>query len=57
MKGRHSMIYAFKCTLCSLEFDLDLEIPQQTVKCPYCQEKANRVYQVNVKKHTTQNAE
>jgi transposase-like protein len=51
MKGRHSMIYAFKCTLCSLEFDLDLEYPRESVRCPDCKEKCNRVYQVNVKKH------
>jgi transposase-like protein len=51
MKGRHSMIYVFKCTVCNLEFDLDLEYPRESVRCPDCKEKCNRVYQVNVKKH------
>jgi hypothetical protein len=43
------MIYVFKCTVCNLEFDLDLEYPRESVSCPYCKEKCNRVYQVNIK--------
>lgn len=48
------MIYAFKCSKCGHEFDLDLDSPSRFVDCPECKELAIRVYQVNVKKHKEQ---